>query len=159
MNRMRFALEQLPPKMREQAQRKLAGQQSTRVREHVCKDEPETVATAIAKRRPKMKLLSKAEERLAFHMRAEGIAFEREYRFDQTRRWRFDFAFPEKRLAIEIDGGIHTGGRHVRARGFCDDLAKLNSAVMQGWKVLRFVPSWVKNGLAINTIKKALACA
>src|SRR5687768_16750315 len=30
-----------------------------------------------------------------------------------ARRWRFDFAWPELKVAVECDGGTFTGGRHV----------------------------------------------
>jgi hypothetical protein len=42
----------------------------------------------------------------------------REYRFAPPRRWRFDLAWPSLRLALEIEGGTWTGGRHVRGNGF-----------------------------------------
>ena len=37
---------------------------------------------------------------------------EREFRFCE-RRWRFDFAWPSHKVAVEIDGGIFIHGRHV----------------------------------------------
>lgn len=64
--------------------------------------------------------------------------FEREYRFAPPRRWRFDFAWPLERVAVEIEGGVWTGGRHVSARGFAADCDKYNAAVLDGWAVLRF---------------------
>lgn len=35
---------------------------------------------------------------------------EREYRFHDQRRWRFDYAFIDQRVAIELEGGIYSGG-------------------------------------------------
>lgn len=61
-----------------------------------------------------------------------------EYRFDFTRKWRFDFAIPDNRIAFEIEGGIWTKGRHTRAKGFTDDCEKYNEAANQGWRVFRF---------------------
>lgn len=63
-----------------------------------------------------------------------------EYRFDVTRRWRFDWAFPVEKIALEQDGGIWTRGRHVRGKGVLNDMAKLNAAAIQGWCVLRVTP-------------------
>jgi very-short-patch-repair endonuclease len=51
---------------------------------------------------------------------------------------KFDLAFPEERLAVEIEGGIFTGGRHVRGLGYHKDCIKYNLAAEQGWIVLRY---------------------
>lgn len=71
-----------------------------------------------------------------------------EYRFHATRRWRFDFARPDIKLAIEIDGGVWTGGRHSRGAGQVKDMEKGNAAIMEGWQVLHFTPQQVCNGEA-----------
>lgn len=63
---------------------------------------------------------------------------EREFRFHPVRRWRFDFAWPAYRLAVEIDGGIFVNGRHGRGLQFSADCEKLNAAVLLGWRVLRY---------------------
>lgn len=62
----------------------------------------------------------------------------REYPFAPPRRWRFDFAWPEARAAVEIEGGVWTCGRHTRGSGYGEDCAKYNAAVLNGWRVLRF---------------------
>lgn len=62
----------------------------------------------------------------------------REYQFDDTRKWRFDFCHPETRIAIEIDGGVWTQGRHTRGYGYIGDCEKLNAAAAMGWRVFRF---------------------
>lgn len=79
-----------------------------------------------------------------------------EYQFDEKRKWRFDWAIPMVSCAIEIDGGAWTQGRHTRGKGFIGDLEKLNAATAQGWKVFRFTPQAVKNGDAMEFLKKAL---
>jgi len=63
---------------------------------------------------------------------------EQEYRFTPTRRWRFDFAWPVQRVAVEIDGGQWKpgGGRHSSDV----DREKLNEAAASGWRVLHFSP-------------------
>jgi len=65
---------------------------------------------------------------------------EREYRFDPERRWRFDYAWPSLKVAVEIEGGIWIRGRHVRPTGYLADLEKYNRAVVLGWRVLRYAP-------------------
>lgn len=61
-----------------------------------------------------------------------------EFRFHSRRRWRFDFAWPAQLVAVEIEGGVWSQGRHTRGSGFAKDCDKYNEAVIAGWKVLRF---------------------
>jgi very-short-patch-repair endonuclease len=77
-----------------------------------------------------------------------------EYRFHETRKWRFDLAFPEQKLAVEIEGGIWQYGRHNRASTFIKDLEKYNNACMLGWYLLRFSTEMVKKGIAVQSIKE-----
>lgn len=62
----------------------------------------------------------------------------REYRFHPVRKWKFDFAYPERMVAVEAEGGVFSGGRHTRGMGFVNDCEKYNMAVLMGWKVLRY---------------------
>lgn len=62
----------------------------------------------------------------------------KELQFLPDRKWRFDYAFPSRKIAIEIDGAIWTLGRHNRPRGYLNDMEKLNTAASMGWLVLRF---------------------
>jgi very-short-patch-repair endonuclease len=80
-----------------------------------------------------------------------------EYRFHPIRRWRFDAAFPEKMIAVEIDGGAFVGGRHTRGAGFRNDCEKFNAANLLGWNVYRFLPEQLKNGTALKVLSMALA--
>lgn len=50
----------------------------------------------------------------------------------------FDFAWPDKRLALEVDGGIWTNGAHTRGKGKLRDDDKTNYAAACGWRVMRF---------------------
>ena len=61
-----------------------------------------------------------------------------EHRFHETRRWRFDWAWPERRIAVEIDGAVWVQGRHTRGSGYVADMEKLNAAAEAGWRVFRF---------------------
>ena len=69
---------------------------------------------------------------------------EREFRFRPSRRWRFDFAWPEGKVAVEIEGGVYIDGRHTRGKGYERDLEKYNAAVTDGWKVFRFTLGTLK---------------
>jgi very-short-patch-repair endonuclease len=102
--------------------------------------------------------MSQLEESLAFQIRAVGLPPpEREYRFHATRRWRFDFCFPDMKLAIEVEGGtwMKGGGRHNRGSGMENDAEKYNTAALDGWTVLRFTGNMIKSGLAIQHIQRA----
>jgi hypothetical protein len=54
------------------------------------------------------------------------------------RDWRFDRAWPDRLVAVEIDGGVFSRGRHVRATGYLGDVLKANAAVELGWRVVTF---------------------
>jgi very-short-patch-repair endonuclease len=79
----------------------------------------------------------------------------REHRFHPERRWRFDFAWPDLKLAVECEGGTWIAGRHTRGSGFAADCEKYNAAAMGGWKVLRFPSNLIHDGTAINALKAA----
>lgn len=92
---------------------------------------------------------SPLEEALALELRAKCVpGFCREFGFHATRRWRFDFAWPECRLAVEVEGW----GRHQRRQGFDDDCEKYNAAELAGWTLLRFSGRMVKDGRAARAI-------
>jgi hypothetical protein len=83
-------------------------------------------------------------------------SYEMEYTFHPKRRWRFDLAFPERKIAAEIDGGAWIQGRHTRGRGFIGDQEKINEAQLLGWQVYRFVPDDLENGKFADVLGKAL---
>ena len=66
--------------------------------------------------------------------------------FHPKHKWRFDYAWEEQKLALEVHGGIHSGGRHTRGRGFVEDRAKMNEATLLGWTVLEVTPEHIKSG-------------
>ena len=72
------------------------------------------------------------------HLGELGLKFQREFRFHPTRKWKFDFLLPDFHIAIEIEGGSWTQGRHTRGAGFQADLDKYNQATAMGYRVLRF---------------------
>lgn len=79
-----------------------------------------------------------------------------EHRFDSSRRWRFDRAWLNCKLAVEIEGGTWVKGRHSRGAGMRKDAEKYNAAILQGWRVLRFTGDMVKDGSAIQVVERAL---
>ncbi len=85
-----------------------------------------------------------------------GIAPVMELKFHPKRRWRFDFAFPKYRIAVEVEGGIWTGGRHTRGKGFFNDMEKYNEATSDGWSVLRVIPNQLESKQTINWIQRTI---
>lgn len=61
-------------------------------------------------------------------------------------------------LAVEIEGGTHSGGRHTGGAGFAADCEKYNAAVLAGWRLLRFPGVQVRSGAAIEAVALALNC-
>lgn len=74
----------------------------------------------------------------------------REHRFASPRRWRFDFAWPDAMLAVEMEGMAYGGGRHQRRKGFTADAEKYREAMKLGWRVLRYTSDeWRERPLQI----------
>lgn len=96
---------------------------------------------------------SVGEVTLATHLRGCKINFEQEYKFHPDRKWRADFFISGTNILIEVEGGIWSGGRHTRGKGFIADMEKYNAAAVMGFKVLRFDTQQVKSGFAIKQIE------
>lgn len=84
-------------------------------------------------------------------------SFVREFRYHPTRRWRFDLADRNRMIALEIEGGVWSEGRHTRSSGFIGDCEKYNEAALMGWMVLRFPSDWIPSGKALAYVEKAIA--
>lgn len=65
---------------------------------------------------------------------------DKEVLFHPTRKWRLDYAWPALKIGLEIHGGNHSNGRHVRGAGFAEDRAKMNEAQLCGWLILECTP-------------------
>lgn len=79
-----------------------------------------------------------------------------EHRFHDVRRWRFDLAWPDRMVAVEVDGGAWIGGRHTSGAGFEADCLKLSTAAAHGWRVLRVTPRMIHDGVALALCLAAL---
>lgn len=80
-----------------------------------------------------------------------------EHRFCGERKWAFDFAWPDRKIAFEIEGGAFAQGRHTRGKGFTRDIEKYNTAGLAGWLLLRATSEQVRSGKAIEWIVSAIA--
>lgn len=81
----------------------------------------------------------------------------KEFKFHPKRRWRFDYAIPEHRIALEVEGGVWTSGRHTRPQGFLGDIEKYNTATLMGWRVFRTTPDDLLRTATLNLLKQAIS--
>ena len=81
-----------------------------------------------------------------------------EHKFHPSRRWRFDFAFVDEKIAVEIEGIGGAKSRHTSIKGYTGDCDKYNQAVVHGWQVLRFTTLHINNDpiSMIDTVLTAL---
>lgn len=80
----------------------------------------------------------------------------KEFKFHPSRRWRFDYAIPEHKIAVEVEGGVWTNGRHTRPQGFLGDIEKYNTATLMGWRVFRTTPTELVRTATLKMIKQAI---
>lgn len=85
-----------------------------------------------------------------------GAECVKEYQFHKNRKWRFDYALPAYKIALEVEGGVWTQGRHVRPQGFLGDIEKYNTATLMGWRVFRCTPSNLVSDRTLLLIKNAI---
>jgi len=115
--------------------------------------------------------MSEIEERFALHLKAMKIeGWVREYKFNSGNlRYRFDFAWVDEMLSVEIEGGVNmyvtrksdgkrirVSGKHTSEKGFERDCIKYNEAMLLGWKVLRVTGKQVKSGKALEWVERML---
>ena len=81
----------------------------------------------------------------------------KEYRFHPVRQWRFDYALPMHKVALEVEGGVWTQGRHTRPQGFLGDIEKYNTATTMGWKVVRTIPNELYTQKTISLLKSLVS--
>ena len=79
-----------------------------------------------------------------------------EHRFHATRKWRFDYAWEDHRVALEVEGGVWVGGRHTSGAGFVKDMEKYNEAACLGWRIIRCQPRELCSIKTVDNIKRAL---
>lgn len=88
----------------------------------------------------------------------------RNYVFHPTRKWEIDFAWPQFKVGIEIQGGIwgksrddDSPGAHGHPIGIRRDMSKHNALLDLGWRVYLFEPKEVKDGSAVKHMESVLA--
>lgn len=80
-----------------------------------------------------------------------------EHRFHATRKWRLDYAWPDAKLGLEVEGGVWTLGKHGRGSGIVKDMEKGNALAVAGWRLLRVTPAQLATRETAEMVRDALA--
>jgi very-short-patch-repair endonuclease len=101
--------------------------------------------------------VSDLERALWFMLKVHKLPLpEREYECIPDRKFRWDMAWPEHKVAVEIQGGIWSKGAHSSGRGLLRDYEKLNLAQLHDWTVLFVAAEHIESGQAVEWIRDAL---
>ena len=102
--------------------------------------------------------MSALEERFAGWLDDNGLGegCSREFVFAAPRRWRFDFAWPDRLVAVEIEGAVFVQGRHTRGAGFVKDCEKYNTATVAGWRPYRVPGPWLRDPERMRQVRDDL---
>jgi hypothetical protein len=113
--------------------------------------------SVVRARKPTPRRASSLEVLMLSHLALAKVERpEVEHRFHPTRHWRFDLAWPARKLAVEIEGGIWKRGRHSRGAGFEADCVKYAHAVILGWRVIRVTGGMVRDGRALAIVEQVM---
>ena len=144
-------LSELPPQVRRKVKSKVMAGEELSEREKV--------------RRKKERELRKAEAdaiRAEFRLmcRDAGLPMPAtEYMFAKEslgRDWRFDYAWIEERVALEVDGGLFVYGGHNRGGFILKTHDKQNAAATLGWRILHCVPKTLRTPETIALVRRTL---
>lgn len=95
---------------------------------------------------------SPIEALLALQLRAFKMpAFERNFRCIPGRKFELDFAIPDRRIGVEVQGMVH----RIQSK-FKADIEKRALLLLSGWRVLEVGGTEIRSGQAIAWIEKLL---
>ncbi|MFD1770869.1 hypothetical protein [Sphingobacterium suaedae] len=79
-----------------------------------------------------------------------------EFYFSTERLYRFDYAIPEHKIAIEVNGGVWAKGKsgHSSGTGILRDYDKSNLAQSLGWRVIILVPKNLMTDESLKILRK-----
>jgi hypothetical protein len=108
---------------------------------------------------PGARTRSKAKEWLGWNLpyfaNEHGLTLETEFKFCTDRDWRFDFAIPALKIAVEYEGGIFMQkSGHSNVHGFVKDSEKYNRATVLGWRLIRV--TYLNYQTVIHQLKQLL---
>ena len=84
------------------------------------------------------------EYRFAAHRVGLGPGLRERLAVAGLKDWRFDFAWVDEEVFVELQGGVWTQGKHSRGVGYTNDLEKQNAATLLGWRGLFFTSDMLK---------------
>ena len=100
--------------------------------------------------------MTRYQNMIFLHLLSErGLKPTQEYKFHPERRWLFDYAFPERLLAVEVEGGIYNGKAHGSISGIKRDIEKYSEAAAYGWRIVRVLPEDIGKKKTIDLIFRA----
>jgi very-short-patch-repair endonuclease len=121
-----------------------------KIKGYTIPQKPEKYSTNPAKNipAPKPRAITWLDMNIQYWCKERSLALEKEYRFDEVRRWRFDYAIVDIKVAVEYEG-IFTKGksRHTTVTGYTGDADKYNQAAVAGWRVIRLTAKNYKSVL------------
>lgn len=81
-----------------------------------------------------------------------------ELRFAPPRRWMWDACWPDRKLAVEFQGGVWLkgGGGHTRGKAYTDDCEKYSTAAVMGWRLIQATSAQVADGTLFGWLDRAL---
>ena len=113
------------------------------------------VARSVLKPRQKHEP-SLGERLLCRHLDALKIEYVQEFKFHPERKWKADFRIEGYPILVEVEGGVLSGGRHTRGKGYSADCEKYSAAAILGWVVIRGTTEQVKKGIVVGWIEEAI---
>lgn len=72
------------------------------------------------------------------------------------RQFAFDRAWPDQRVAVDVQGAIYVKGGHSTGVGIERDTEKACLAALAGWRYLPVTEKQIKSGQAVDWIARAL---
>lgn len=81
-----------------------------------------------------------------------------EFFFLTDREYRFDYAIPDYKIAIEQEGGVWAKGNsgHSSGKGIMRDMDKSSLANVNGWILIRRTPDQLLTNETLDLIRKAI---
>ena len=131
--------------------RKLIGAKSNKVTTSMTAEEWRNKMKKQANKKP-----TKQVDEIRIMLQLAKLPFVEEHKFHPTRKWRFDFAIPERMIAIEYEGIFSEKSGHTTHKGYIKDTEKYNEAAKLGWTVLRYTAKTYKEVIDdINELQPA----
>lgn len=116
------------------------------VRTHICRDEKPL------KNMKPLAVRSAIEAELEKQFSIGGLkGFETQFKPLLPRKWSLDFAWPDRKVAVEVQGMVH----RIKDK-FRRDIEKRAELMLAGWKVLEVDGASVRDGRAFEWVTRLL---